>query len=322
VSEETVLQSRVPPQAQGLRLCEWLAGRFRYHDESEWRALIAQGRVQHNGAAAMPDALLQRGDLVAYRPMHEEPRANAAIDILHDEGSFAVVFKPAHLVSHADGAFVKNTFFRFLEQRYAERGEHPRLSLAHRLDRETSGLLLVAKTLAASRSLQRQFTAGQVAKEYLAVVHGVVAEDAFAIDGPIGRDPQSRISIRRAVLPAGTAGAQPARTEITVLQRLREFTLVRAVPRTGRTHQIRVHLEHRGHPIVGDKLYGRSDDDYLEWVHHVKGGGDASWNGRLGADRQLLHAGALAFAHPETGAPLRFEAPMPEDMRAFLGRNA
>jgi 23S rRNA pseudouridine1911/1915/1917 synthase len=321
MSEETVLQSRVPPQAAGLRLCQWLAGRFRYHDEVEWRALIAEGRVQHNGVPAVADAVLARGDVVAYRPVHEEPRANAAIEILHDEASFAVVFKPAHLVSHADGAFVKNTFFRFLERLYAERGERPRLALAHRLDRETSGLLLVAKTAAASSALQRQFSAGSVAKEYLAIVHRVVEQEGFAIEGAIGRSPASRISIRRAVLPEGSNGAQPARTEITVLQRLPAFTLVSAVPRTGRTHQIRVHLEHRGHPIVGDKLYGRSDDEYLEWVHHVKAGGDAGWAGRLPAERQLLHAGVLEFDHPETGTRLRFESPMPEDMRAFL-RNA
>src|SRR5205085_12659910 len=96
---ETVLQSRVPPQAAGLRLCQWLAGRFRYHDEAEWRALIAAGRVQHNGAPADPDAVLARADVVAYRPVHEEPRANPAIEILHDEAAVAVVFKPPHLVS-------------------------------------------------------------------------------------------------------------------------------------------------------------------------------------------------------------------------------
>src|SRR5262249_4380633 len=127
---------------------------------------------------------------------------------------------------------------------------------------------------------------------------------------------------RRAVLPARTTGAQPARTEIAVLQRLGGFPLVPPGPRTGAPHRTPGHPSNPAPPTAGANRTGAPTTENLEWVHHVKGGGDANWNGRLGADRQLLHAGVLAFAHPDTGAPLRFEAPMPEDMRTFLGRNA
>ena len=317
---KTVLQSRVPAGAAGQDLVAWLAGRFRYLDEALGRAELAAGRVQRNGRPASGGERLESGDVIAYRPAHREPRADLAIELLHDEPAFVVVQKPAHLVAHADGAFVQNTFFRELERRYAARGERPRLALAHRLDRETSGLLLVAKTAAASRSFERQFTAGLVAKEYVAIVRGRLAEDAMALTGPIGRDPRSAISIRRAVVDAAAADARPARTEVTVLERLPAHTLVGAVPRTGRTHQIRVHLAHAGHPVAGDKLYGRTDEEYLEFVRWVKAGGDPDFGGRLEAPRQLLHAGVLGFDHPETGARLRFEAGMPADMRGFLDR--
>jgi 23S rRNA pseudouridine1911/1915/1917 synthase len=315
---ETVLRSRVPETAAGQRLVAWLAGRFRYLDEAQWRAEIEAGRVTHSGKPARADDRLRRGDEVAYRPVHEEPRANTAVEILHDDPDFAVVFKPAHLVAHADGAFVQNTFFRVLERRYRERGETAPLALAHRLDRETSGLMVVTKSAAASRALQQQFAAGSVEKEYLAIVHGRVADDWFAIDGWIGRDPNSEITIRRAVVADGSHGAQPARTSFRVEQRLADFTLVRALPETGRTHQIRVHATHHGHPLVGDKLYGRTDADYLEYVRFVKQGGDPWWDGRLPAGRQMLHAAILRFAHPTTGAPLTFESPLPTDMAEFV----
>ena len=316
--DETVLRSRVPPTAAGHTLVGWLATRFRYLDERGWREQITAGRVQRNGRGARPDEQLATGDVVAYRPVHEEPRADLAIEVLADEPDFAVVFKPAHLVAHADGAFVKNTFFRVLERRYRDRGQPVRLALAHRLDRETSGLLVVAKTTAGGRSLQQQFEAGTVAKEYRAIVHGVVGADAFVADGAIGRDPDSAISIRRAVLPATAPGARPASTTFRVDERFAAHTLLTAVPHTGRTHQIRVHLTHAGHPLVGDKLYGRSDAEYLDYVRFVKQGGDPAWDGRLPAGRQLLHAATLAFDDPRTGARLRFEAPLPADMQAFL----
>lgn len=317
-NQETVLRSRVPEQGAGQKLVAWLAARFRYLDEAQWRTEIEAGRVTHNGKPGRADDRLRRGDEVAYRPVHQEPRANTAIDVLCDDPDFAVVFKPAHLVAHADGAFVQNTFIRALERRYEDRGEKPPVALAHRLDRETSGIMVATKHAAASRALQQQFAAGTVEKEYLAIVHGRVAEDAFAVDGFLGRDPHSEITIRRAIVQDGSGGAQLSRTTFRVEERLGEFTLVRAFPETGRTHQIRAHLTHVGHPIVGDKLYGRTDEQYLEYVRFVKAGGDPWWDGRLAAGRQLLHAAAIRFAHPTTGVPLSFVSELPDDMKQFL----
>ncbi len=299
--DETILRSRVPPAAAGTMLVDWLAARFRYLDGDGWREQIAAGRLQRNGRPATATDRLHTGDLIAFRPEHKEPRADLRIDVLADEAAFAVVFKPAHLVAHADGAFVQNTFFRVLERRYKDRGEPVQLALAHRLDRETSGLMVVSKDPATSRALQRQFTAGTVQKEYLAIVHGIVAADRLELEGAIGRDPHSEISIRRAVVMADQEDARAAHTTIEVLERLPTCTLVRATPHTGRTHQIRVHLTHAGHPLIGDKLYGRTDAEYLDYVRFVKAGGDPAWDGRLAAGRQLLHAAAIAFEHPHQG---------------------
>jgi len=312
---EAVLMSRVPPSADGCGLAEWLAARFRYHDLATWRAEIAAGRVLRNGAATHADERLASGDQIAYRPAPAPPRAGPPVAIVHDDPDFVVVDKPAHLVAHADGAFVQNTFVHELARRC---GDGTKLTLVHRLDRETSGLLLLAKNAATNTALQAQFAAGTVHKRYLAVVHGVVRDDHITIDAPIGPAVHSTIAARRAVVDADSKQARAARTDLEVLERFPTHTLLRLTPRTGRTHQLRVHLEHAGHPLVGDKLYGRNDAEYLEYIQHVKAGGDPAWGDRLGAGRQLLHAAALHFAHPRTSNPLELTAPVPADLSRFL----
>jgi 23S rRNA pseudouridine1911/1915/1917 synthase len=151
-------------------------------------------------------------------------------------------------------------------------------------------------------------------------VHGVIPQDAVLIDAPIGRAHDSRVLVRRAVVASSAPRAQAARTEVTVVQRFAAHTLVSCVPLTGRTHQLRVHLAHLGHPILGDKLYGRSDEDYESYVQHLKQGGHPSWDGRLGAPRQMLHARWLALAHPRHGGRLEWQAPDPADWQAVVER--
>ena len=309
----TALRCRVPAAAEGCLLAAWLAARFRYHDRDTWCAEIAARRVLRNGAGAEAGDRLAAGDQIAYLPPPAPARDGPPVAIVHDDPDFVVVDKPAGLVAHASGAFLQNTFVPELERRLGTR-----LLLVHRLDRETSGLLLLAKNAAANAALQAQFEAGTVHKHYLAVVHGVVRDDRYTIDAPIGPSEHSAIGVRRAVGEIGAARMRTAQTDVEVRERFALHTLLRLVPRTGRTHQLRVHLEHAGHPLVGDKLYGRSDAEYLDYVRHVKAGGDPAWDKRLGAGRQLLHATALHFAHPRHAGDLELAAAMPADMARFL----
>jgi RluA family pseudouridine synthase len=229
------------------------------------------------------------------------------------EKSFLVVDKPGNLPSHADGNYIKNTFIYLLTQKLRQDGWKGDVRLVHRLDRETSGLMVVAKTKDAHRALTEQFETGKVEKEYQAIVQGSPPQKKIEVQGAIGRLPSSLISIRHQVLPEGTPGARRSITFFETLLLLGDATLVRCLPKTGRTNQIRVHLESIGLPILGDRLYGRSDEEFLQFVRAAKSGDEippAPGN----APRLMLHAHRLSFSHPITGQRISFESPMPEDM--------
>jgi len=316
--EETELRSKIAGQQAGKSLLDFLSGRFRYQTKEAWEKLVLEGKVTVNGARTGPDHPLQKGDWVAYSVVLNEPAVDKGIQIVHEEDSFLVADKPGQLPSHADGNFIKNTFIYLINERLKGGGWKGEAHLAHRLDRETSGLMVVAKDRQSHRRLADQFEKGAVEKEYLAIARGKMEKDSFEVQGAIGKDPDSQVSIRHKVLPEGTAFSKPSWTHFEKLQDLRDSTLLRCVPKTGRTNQIRVHLDSVGHPLVGDKLYGRSDGEFLEFVHHVKAGGDSAFGGKLGAARHLLHASKLAFQHPVTGQKVVFESKMPADFQTFI----
>lgn len=315
--EKTTLSSRIPASHAGTPLIDYLCGRFKYHTRAEWEEKIREGSVLVNGAAAAPGYLFRKGDTVSYTVELREPPVDRAITILREEESFIAACKPGNLPSHADGNFIKNTFIYILRERMKAAGYGGPVKLVHRLDRETSGIIVVAKTDDAHRALTRQFEKGSVEKEYLAVARGVIAADSFEVGGAIARDPASTVSIRRRVVPEGTPGSRPASTRFEVIERLADATLVRCRPATGRTNQIRIHLAHSGHPLAGDKLYGRTDDQFLEFVRNARAGifGILPW---MDAPRHLLHASRLAFDHPVAGERLTIECPMPGDMLAYI----
>ncbi|MCC7066399.1 MAG: RluA family pseudouridine synthase [Planctomycetes bacterium] len=305
------LRSRVPKQAHGLPLLDYLLQRFRYQDRTAWLREFAAGRLLLDGRPAEPMQRLRTGAELLYRKQHQEPEVSRDVRVLHRARTYAIVEKPAHLPMHSDGPFVRNTLVHILRT-----GEFPQAELVHRLDRETSGLLVIAHDKVSRSHFERQFAQGLVAKEYLAVVRGVVPED-FTVDAPIGHSCTSSISLRRSAAPDALQ-TQPARTDFAIEQRLADRTLLRCKPHTGRTHQIRVHLEHRGFPLLGDKLYGRPDADYLAFVARVKAGGDARTVASGEPDRQLLHAAALTLEDPETGQRVRFTSPLPPDVLRWL----
>ncbi|HZN38004.1 MAG TPA: RluA family pseudouridine synthase [Planctomycetota bacterium] len=311
---QEVLQSRVPAPAAGREIAAWLAERFTYLGGDGWREQIENGRVLRNGARAVTGEVLRAGDLIAFHPAPAPAAAHPAIPILHDDEDLLAVDKPAHFVAHEASAFAP-TLLHELPRAGANGAE---LAFVHRLDRETSGVLLLARHAGATQHLQRQFEARLVQKDYLAIVHGRVASTSMLIDAPIGPAPQSVVAARRGVCATGTRGARAAATEVAVERHFDAHTLLRVRPRTGRTHQIRVHLAHVGHAIVGDKLYGQCDARYLEYTAHLKAGGDPAWPGQLATGRQMLHASELRCLHPRDGSALHLAAPVPDDMRRCL----
>lgn len=311
--EPSTIRSRVPRAAAGRSLLDYLAERFRYLDRSQWRQEITAGRLSLDGRLGETTTVVRAGSWLAWQRDRAEPVVNRAVRILHDDATMVVVDKPAHLPSHADGPFIANTLVHIVRSML----DTPTIDLVHRLDRETSGVCVLARTAATRDALRRQFAAEGVRKEYFALVRGVLHDDV-EVGLPIGFHAASVVSLRRSAAP-DARGAKPAITRIEVLGQAADRTLVRCLPRTGRTHQIRAHLEALGTPVLGDKLYGRADADYLGFVARVKAGAMATDVGPGEPARQLLHAAAIEFEHPESRARVRFTSPLPDDFCSWLG---
>lgn len=304
-----VLRSRVPPDRAGRTLVEFLSERFRYLDREGWQRECADGRLQLDGHVARGHESLRPGTVIRYEKPHREPPVDAAYTVLHADDELLVVDKPAHLPMHADGPFLRHTLIHLLRRNHGQD-----LQLVHRLDRETSGVVVVARDKRIQARIQREFQSdtasrGGVVKQYLAVVRGHLSA-AIECRQAIGHAPDSVVALRR----SAAANATRSRAATTAFEPVRHGphrTLVRCLPTTGRTHQIRVHLEHLGYPVVGDRLYGRPDADYLAFIERMKAGVSVFDDCTDGCNRQLLHAHRMTLPHPRDGAVVTFEAPLP-----------
>lgn len=293
---------------------------------------ISRNRIQQ---AAEADCILVNGvpvksnykvkpldviSIVMDRPRHELEilPEDIPLNIVYEDSTLMVVNKPAGLVVHPGhgnytGTLVNAVAFH-LQQDHLIDMDDPRLGLVHRIDKDTSGLLLVAKTPDAKTNLSGQFYRKETQRLYVALVWGNVAEDSGTIEGNLGRDPKDRMLMR--VFPEGDQG-KAAVTHYTVLERFGYVTLVQCRLETGRTHQIRVHMKHLGHPLFNDERYGGSE--ILRGTHFAKYK-QFIYNCFSLCPRQCLHARTLGFVHPATGELLHFDSEIPVDMQAVIDR--
>ncbi|MCX7678617.1 MAG: RluA family pseudouridine synthase [Spirochaetes bacterium] len=316
---ETILKTRIAPSWAHMRLIQFLSLRFRYHSESEWKLLIHEGKVLVNNSSVSPDFILSVGDVVSYRVSLREPPVDKHIRIVYEDEYFLVASKPPNLPSHADGNFITHTFIYLLNEMMKSHSRKNPYKLVNRLDRETSGLIVATNNPEAHKDIARQFELGKVYKEYIAIARGEILNDTFTINGPIIPDAKSKISIRRTV-GEKSKGVRDAITSFEVIERLSGYTVVRCIPQSGKTSQIRVHISHAGHPLAGDKLYGHSDDEFLEYVTMVRKGNylPLPW---MDAMRHMLHAYKLSFVHPKDRTLKEFVDPIPEDMVQFIEKH-
>jgi 23S rRNA pseudouridine1911/1915/1917 synthase len=302
------LNATIPDTLAGRRFDQALAELFPDFSRSRLTAWIKSGDVLLDGASVAPRQIVLGGEQVALtvrmeREIGAEPEA-IDLDIVYEDGDVIVVVKPAGLVVHPGAGNRAGTLQNALLHHDPGLAQVPRGGIVHRLDKDTSGLLVVARSMRAHTSLVEQLSARDVHRQYLAIVYGTMVSGG-RVDAPIGRHPRDRL--KQAVREDG----REALTHYRVRERFRAMTLVECRLETGRTHQIRVHMAHVKHPLVGDAQYGGL-------LRQPKGAGPDLAAALRGFKRQALHAERLEFLHPGTGKTAAFEAPLPADMQALL----
>jgi 23S rRNA pseudouridine1911/1915/1917 synthase len=302
------LEARIPDTHRGQRLDQALAALFPDHSRTRLKTWIEAGRVLVDGRVPKPKDLVSGGELVRVEPSEEERVEVApqpiALAIVHEDEAVLVIDKPVGLVVHPGAGNPHSTLQNALLHHDRELAKLPRAGIVHRLDKDTSGLLVVAKTPQAHAALTKALEARDVHREYEAVCVGVMTSGG-TVDAPIERHPVDRL--RQAVRGDG----REAVTHYRVIERFRAHTHVRVQLETGRTHQIRVHLTHIGYPLVGDALYGKR-------LVLPKTPTPRLTDVVRGFRRQALHAAKLAFAHPVTHEPLEVAAPVPADFAELV----
>ena len=287
----------VPAACAGLRLDQALARLLPEYSRSRLAQWVRLSRATVNGRAVLPKRRVRGGEVIDIDPLPDAAAAahrpqDIPLEVMFEDDTLLVVNKPAGLVVHPGSSNWQGTLLNALLQRVPGLAGIPRAGIVHRLDKDTSGLLVVAKTLIAQASLVRQLQARSVKREYLAVAHGSIARDG-RIEAPIGRHPVKRTKM------AVVARGRPAVTHYQVLERYPGASLLRVRLETGRTHQIRVHLSALGHPLVGDPVYGKRSSG-------------------IPFSRQALHAERLALIHPRSGHAVDWRVKPPADMRRLI----
>ena len=306
--EQISLKATIPETVHGKRLDQALAGLFPDYSRSRLQKWLKDGQITLNGQHARAREKVYGGEEVVIQAQLEEEghwQAEAIpLDIVFEDEHILVINKPAGLVVHPAAGNSHGTMLNALLHHAPELAQVPRAGIVHRLDKDTTGLLVVARTLPAQKYLVEQLQARAFLREYLAVVNGVLVSGG-SVDAPIGRHPVQRK--RMAVVESG----KEAITHYRIQERFRHHSLLNLRLETGRTHQIRVHMAHIQHPLIGDPVYGgrlklppRCSDRLAQTLRKFH--------------RQALHAARLGLEHPVTGEQMEWEVPMPEDMEQLL----
>lgn len=307
-AEACVLNFQVPLEYGGSRLDQALAKLLPEYSRSRLQEWVVQGQVTLNGATVTSKQKVWGGETLVVVPQShpaEQPyqAEDIALDIVHQDDSIIVINKPVGLVVHPGSGNWQGTLLNALLHHDPTLAEVPRAGIVHRLDKDTSGLLVVARTLVAQTSLVRQLQERTVRREYLALAHGEILRGG-KVDQPIDRHPSMRTKM------AVVAGGKPAVTHYAIVEAFPGCTLLRCKLETGRTHQIRVHMAYLQHPLVGDHIY-------------IKGAQRCPPQMRatlLDFPRQALHAERLGLEHPQTGEWMEWQRDMPDDMQQLLDR--
>jgi 23S rRNA pseudouridine1911/1915/1917 synthase len=321
---QTPLEFEVKSRIDGKRIDAYLASRFTDYSRQVLQKVIDAAGVRVNGRTVKASYRVRPGDMVSIHlpelPETKPQPEDLPIEVVYEDEFLAVVNKPAGMVTHPARGNWRGTLVNALQFHFDRlstlAGEY-RPGIIHRLDRDTTGLLVVAKDERIHHKLAYQFERRSVTKEYLALVYGVPQRDSDFIEQPIGFHPVSR---EKMAIRAASDGGKSAVTFYQVEERFRGYALVRCHPRTGRTHQIRIHLSHIGHPIVADKLYSGRDRLTLESLKNVERREIrlAEVSETVLMDRQALHAHMLRFVHPATGQELSLTGALPADFASTI----
>ena len=301
-----MLQFTVPVDLGGLRLDQVLAKFLPEYSRSRLQEWIAQQQVKVDGEFATAKQKVWGGETLEVLPQAhpaEQPHRaeDIALDVVYEDDALLVIDKPVGLVVHPGSGNWEGTLLNALLHHAPQLEGVPRAGIVHRLDKDTSGLLVVAKTLTAQTNLVRQLQARSVKREYLALVYGELRHGG-TVDELIGRHPAQRVKM--AVVESG----KPATTHYQIEEQFPSCTLLRCRLETGRTHQIRVHMAHIGHPLVGDRTYLKGAQKCVPQLRELLNG----------FPRQALHATRLALEHPVSGETMEWQAQLPQDMQQLL----
>ncbi|MEL0082386.1 MAG: 23S rRNA pseudouridine(1911/1915/1917) synthase RluD [Gammaproteobacteria bacterium] len=306
---ESAALYQIPPEFSGLRLDQAVARLLPEYSRNRLQKWIRDGQITVNGAVVQPKLRLAGGETLSVDAIDEPPTDSPAaeaidLEVIYQDSALIIVNKPAGLVVHPGAGINSGTLQNGLLFRYPELAALPRSGIIHRLDKNTSGLMVVTRSLQAHKILSEKLADRQISREYLALVHGWIIAGG-TVDAPIGRHPGDRTRM------TVTDGGREARTHYRLARQWPHHTLLRVKLDTGRTHQIRVHMRHLRHPVVGDPTYGnrtgppaRCGPDLKQQLGQFK--------------RQALHATRLAFDHPESGQPMTWEQPVPADFQQLI----